>query len=501
MYFDDIVRLILDLLGVNNPYVNVVLQVVLVLAVLYSIIIILVIISENRDPSKTLAWVLLCFFLPFLGSFIYIMFGQNWRRKRLVKKANLPRLRSIRDPRQTVNGGKCKVHPHCDTTTSGHRLMRMLTRNRGAEVWPGNKVTVLQDGKQTFQMIMKDMKKAKHHIHLEYYIVKHSEIYSKLEKILIAKAKEGVEVRLLYDGVGGQLSGQTLKRLHDAGIHTSGFLKTTLPLGGLTSNYRLHRKIVVIDGNVGFVGGLNIGDEYITGGKEFSKWRDTHCRIEGDAVSDLQFVFQKDWYIGSKEIISGKKYFPRWSHPSGDDMVQVIESGPDSAFHHIHQGYMGMIMGAHDRLYTGTPYLILDPAIKESIRTAALSGVDVRIIVPAKPIGWQFLAFWAARTYYFDLLLAGARIYEYDGGFIHQKIMLADDDISSIGTTNMDVRSFFLNFEVNAFIYSKRINNKLAKDFLKDLEECTEITMEKYQARPRHEKFKESVARLFSPLL
>jgi cardiolipin synthase len=340
---------------------------------------------------------------------------------------------------------------------------------------------------------------AKDHIHMEYFIIKDSHIGRKFKQALIDKAKEGLEVRFIYDAVGSfRLDDNFLKPLKDAGVQVEVFLPVTLPLFGSRLNYRNHRKILVVDGKIGFVGGINIGDEYLGKNKKMGFWRDTHLKIQGEAVYVLQGIFLADWYFVSKEAIDDFKYFPPQGY-CGEKIIQIASSGPDSYWASIHQAYFSAINSARDRVYITTPYLVPDEGILLALKTAALRGVDVRLLLPIKPD--HKTVFWASKSHFIELLEAGVRIYQYGKGFVHGKVFVVDNNFTSIGTANLDIRSFKLNFEVNAFIYDKEVNSKMARDFFEDLRVSKKVLLDEYKNRPLIHKVKESIARVFSPIL
>ena len=348
---------------------------------------------------------------------------------------------------------------------------------------------------------MKDIENAKEHIHLEYFIIKNSDIGIKIKDLLIKKAKSGVKVKILYDDVGCWRFWFHRKFFNDmkkVGIQISAFLPATFPFIGGKLNYRNHRKIVIIDGHIGYTGGINIGDEYIGKNKKFEYWRDTHIRIEGSSVYMLQMVFLTDWYYTTKKAEFEPKYFPKLEH-KGNSMIQVVATGPDSDWEAIHYAYFSAICNAKERVYIETPYFIPDEGLLRALKSAALSGVDVRIIFPS--IADHKIVHQASYSYFDDILKSGGKVYLYNKGFIHSKLIIIDDKIASTGSANMDLRSFMLNFEINAFIYDKDIINKISDDFFEDLKNSKEVDLEVFQNRPFIKKWAESVARLFSPIL
>lgn len=366
-----------------------------------------------------------------------------------------------------------------------------------------NKVSIYTDGKELFDEIKNQLKKAKKYIHIEFYIFKDDELGKEILDILIDKLAEGVEVRLLYDTVGSRLfSKKGIDRIKKAGGKVGAFFPSFLRIINLNLNFRNHRKIVVIDGNVGFVGGFNVGDEYLGKDPKFGYWRDTHTKIVGSAVNDLNLRFMMDWRYTTREDINFTKYLNEDINPyNGNVGIQIINSGPDlSEIDEIKYGYLKMIQKARRYLYIQSPYLILNSSLLDAIKIACLSGVDVRIMIPSKPD--HPFVYWASYSYAGELLKFGAKIYTYDkDAFLHAKTVVIDDSICSIGTANMDIRSFELNFEVNSFIYSSDIATKQKEIFENDIEKCLQVTREIYENRSRIIKFKESISRLLSPVL
>ena len=304
-------------------------------------------------------------------------------------------------------------------------------------------------------------------------------------------------MRLLYDGMGNSLLPRHFfDELHAAGGHTAAFLPPFI----VRLNYRNHRKLCIIDSEIGYIGGFNVGDEYLGIVPRYGAWRDTHLRFRGDAVDQMQMRFIKDWnFTASTGFIRlDEAYFPK--RPQFDGVrTQIVSSGPDTQWKNVRNGYFKMMNEAEDHIYLTTPYFVPDDGIFEALRVAALSGIDVRILIPGNPD--HFFVYWASMSYLGELLEAGVRCYQYEKGFIHAKVLCIDGQVASVGTANMDIRSFDLNFEVNAFLYDKPLTERLEADFLNDLKNGVEITREWYHRRKWWFKVKEAVARLISPML
>ncbi len=472
----------------------------------------IVIFLENRDPSKTIVWLLLFILFPMVGFILYLLFGQNIRKKKIFKTQKLfseiktqKVFKSLKEfesliivQKEAIMEDLIFMEPN---RFAVKRVMNLLLNTGRSPFTLNNKVKILTNGKEKFEELIKDLKNAKEYIHMEYYIIKESEIGNIIKEILIKKAKAGVEVKILYDDVGCWklwFERNFFNQMEKAGIQIKAFLPAFFPFFNRKVNYRNHRKIVIIDGNIGYTGGINIGDEYLGKNKKFGFWRDTHMKIQGEAVYMLQLTFLLDWYFSTKEKLFDEKYFPSIPY-CGEHIVQIVASGPDADWEAIHQAYFTAISQAKKRIYIETPYFIPDESILMALRTASLSGVDVRIIFPIKPD--HKIVHLASLSYFEEILKAGGKVYLYEKGFIHAKVLLVDEDIVSIGTTNMDVRSFMINFEINGFIYDKEIRNRLEKDFLEDIKNSKEITLEEYLNRSMMQKIKESAARLFSPIL
>jgi len=363
-----------------------------------------------------------------------------------------------------------------------------------------NKVDVFTDGNEKFRALMADIDNAEDHVHLVYYIMRNDRLGNELLSLLVAKAKQGVEVRVLYDAMGSRrLPRKFFRPLIDAGGKVSAFFPAIIPHLNLQVNYRNHRKLAIIDGAVGYIGGFNIGDEYLGLNKKFGYWRDTHLRILGKAVFAMQTRFILDWNQASSNKINYEdRLFPE-IESVGDTDVQIVSSGPDSEWEQIKYGYIKLINSAKDYIYIQTPYFIPDASVLDALRIAVLSGVDVRLMIPNKPD--HAFVYWATYSYVGNLLKTGARVFVYENGFIHAKTMIADGKMASVGTANIDVRSFRLNFEVNAFLYDQALVQELVDIFEKDTQLSWELTYGEYINRPVYIRSKESISRLLSPIL
>ncbi|WP_100399645.1 cardiolipin synthase [Bacillus sp. FJAT-44742] len=461
------------------------------------IFIAIVIFLENRNPTKTLTWLIVLGVFPVVGFIFYLLFGQNHRKnKNLTKQAALQEqaFEKIEQSRYLDEGEIRKMGRQ-------EQLFRLAHRIGNNPINFNTNTKVLTDGKETFTHITQTLKMAKDHIHLVYYIVRDDKLGQEIKEILIQKAEEGVKVRFLFDAVGcWKLSKKYIKELKNAGVEMVPFAPVRLPLITHQVNYRNHRKIIIIDGQLAYVGGLNIGDEYMGRNKYFGIWRDTHLMVQGEAVRTLQLIFLRDWYYSTGKALLEPQYLsPALPEGKQDGGVQMIASGPDTKWEVIKKLFFSMITSAKKSIWIASPYFIPDDDILSALKIAALSGIDVRLLMPAKPD--KRIVFYASRSYFPELMDAGVKIYEYDRGFMHSKIMIVDHEIASLGTANMDMRSFHLNFEVNAFLYRTKSVTTLVGDYIYDLEHSTRIMLPEFQKRPLVTRVVESTSRLLSPLL
>ncbi len=462
--------------------------------------IIVIMVSENRNPVKSLSWILVLLFLPILGIILYSFFGQNLRKQKIIKRKGLKNYdileKIVTVHRKILTSEDIIID---DTLKEKEDIINLQLNNSKSIINTDNKLKLLVNGKSKFDELKKDLLNAKKFIHLQYYIFDEDNIGNEIKNILIKKANDGLEIRVLIDDVGSwKLSNNFINLMTDAGIEVHSFLKVRFP--NLTSkvNYRNHRKIVIIDGTIGYLGGINIADRYINGMPDIGIWRDTHLKIEGDAVNSLQFIFLSDWYFVSQKELYDKKYFPV-TKPKGNKVVQISASGPDSDWPGIMMGILKIISTAKKYVYITTPYLMPNENILMALKSAAMSNVDVRIIIPEKSDA--IITSLSSHSYLKELMISGVKIYFYKKGFIHSKVVISDDIISSIGSTNIDFRSFEQNFEVNAFVYNKEFTLEVKNLFIEDFENSALLNIDEWKKRPLREKAKESLARLLSPLL
>jgi cardiolipin synthase len=462
--------------------------------------IILVIMLENRDPVKTIAWLLVLVLLPLLGVILYFFFGRNFRkirtfnRKAAADQLQIKNLRGVH-----FLDLKAKNFFNDEKIRQKSPIITLLMNNSKALLTEGNHVDILNNGTETFPAMMEALKQAQDHIHIAFYIISDDKIGNTIRKILEERAQAGVDVRVIYDGVGSwMLSSRYVSALRQAGVMVYPFRPVNFPFLTSKLNYRNHRKIVVVDGKVGFIGGLNIGDKYLDGDPELGFWRDVHLKLEGDAVKSLQTVFLTDWYFVARQELDSDRFFPTYRVPE-HKLVQIIASGPDSEWANIMQAYFAAITSAQEHIYISTPYFTPNRSIMTALKTAALSGIDVRLILPGNSDARINL--WSSYSYLEELLAAGVRTYIYQDGFTHGKMMMVDGVFASVGSANMDIRSFDQNLEINALIYNRETAQALEQAFWGDLQSCCELDLYQFRQRPISHKLRESTARVFSPLL
>ena len=451
---------------------------------------------ERKDPTTTWAWLLILLLIPGVGFIVYLLLGQNlsrqkiFREKKIIDKTRAAGLEEM----QEIHGIKMELQDEYSD------LILMNYNQCGSIYTTGNEVKTYISGEKKFQDLIKDIRSAKSFIHIEYYIFRFDDLGKAIIDELKSKVDEDVEVRLLVDGMGSKnLKQKEIRYIKSLGIKFSNFFPGAFPRINTRINYRNHRKIVIIDGEIGYVGGFNVGNEYVNRGHQFKFWRDTHLKVKGQAVNELNKRFILDWDYASNENFDNIiKYFPK-PKEYGRVGMQIVSSGPDHMDEYIKIAYMKIINNARKYVYIQTPYLVPDEPILEALRISALSGVDVRIIVPDKPD--HFFMEWVLSANIANLIDYGVKIYRYNNGFIHSKTIVSDDIVSSIGTANMDNRSFRLNFEVNAFIYDGVVAKEQSKIFLNDQKFSTFVTKEAYEKRSRVLRIKESLIKLVSPIL
>ncbi|AYX90872.1 cardiolipin synthase [Staphylococcus cohnii] len=458
---------------------------------------------DRRDATATWAWLFLLFVVPILGFVIYIFFGRAVRKKR-EQGFHHNQIDDVKERMKTqLSDATNKINHSDNRIVKKHAdIVNTLLTKEPTFLSYDNNVDIYTDGHALFDQMKEDLRNAKTYIHLEYYVLKLDKLGSEIVDILQQKAEEGLEVKILYDAVGSKTVHKSkFKKFQEAGGQVEAFFQAKIPLINFRLNNRNHRKILVIDGMTGYVGGFNIGDEYLGLDEKFGYWRDTHLRVKGDGVDALQLSFIHDWNSQShrEQLEFNDKYFPDNAKQGGDVPMQIALSAPSDNWHQIEFGYIKMIMNAKESIYMHSPYFIPDKGYINALRIAAKAGVDVRLIIPNKPD--HIFVYWATITSVAQLIRDGVKVYTYENGFIHSKMMIIDDEVASVGSSNMDIRSFELNFEINAFMYDKNIVKELKAAFIEDMKVSEELTEERYEQRSNWIKFKQSIAKLASPIL
>ena len=471
------------------------LNIIFILYQIIAIIAVIHVIMDNRQPAKTMAWALVIWFVPVVGIVFYLFFGVNTRKERHVSERSMNQLtkRSMLEFAEQQN-----LH-----LPEKHKPLIDLFINQNLSLpFKDNKMEAYTDGYQFFPALLAAIHEAKNHIHIDMYIFAEDALGCLVADALIAKAQEGVEVKLIYDDVGcWNVSHRFFERMREEGIEVVSFLPVRFPSFTSKVNYRNHRKIIVIDGTVGFIGGMNIALRYVKGTGTMP-WRDTMLKVSGGAVYALQRAFLVDWYFVDRTLLSDRKYYPPMtgSHQTVNNcLAQVVTSGPVTPYPEIMQGFVRVILGARRYLYLETPYFMPNDSILFALKTAALAGVDVRVLCPMYSDA-RFVE-WASRSYLREVVEAGVQVSLYKAGFLHSKLMVCDDSITTCGSTNLDFRSFENNFEANIFFYDEGIALRMKKVFMNDLEQSVSLT--EIPSR-MHGSFLmrlwESVTRMLSPL-
>jgi cardiolipin synthase len=465
------------------------------LYVVVSVLTIVWVLWTKTDSTSAVAWCLLVLLVPLVGAAAFVLFGyQHVERPLRRKRRHRQRFRAGRPAAPEE-----KLSDHEDADGLGQSMVNLARRCGAFPLGTGHGMEFYFEGRPAFDAMLEAIAAARHHVHLEFFIFQPDRAGRQFIELLAARAKEGVQVRLLYDAMGSiRLRQQTLKPLVDVGGKCSVFLPLNPLRRRIQVNMRNHRKILVVDGKVAFVGGLNIGDEYVGLNPYFGFWRDTHLRIEGPAVADLQQIFLEDWDFAAGEALHDPKYYDAPTH-AGPYPAQVIDSGPDRALKSIREMYFAAILRAKRRVWIASPYFVPDAGLRDALRLAGFQGVDVRLLCQFKPD--KFIPQYAARYYWTEMLEAGVKIYQYTRGMMHSKVVIADDAFASVGTANLDNRSLSLNFEVNCQIYSREAVAELEAAFLRDLEHAVRLDKEVYAKRPFPGRLLENTCRLMSPVL
>ena len=456
--------------------------------------IITVLTDGKRNPVRTISWILVISLLPYIGIFFYLVFGRSYHRQKRISNRIKQKISKI-SKKQAINQVDLSKYPIVEKNI---KLSTLIGKTSELGVYGNNEIDIFTEGVSLLDRMLEDISKAKDHIHAEYFIIETDETGNTFKEALIKKAQEGVDVRVIYDDLGSwKLKRSTIKDMKKAGIKLQSFFKIRFPYFTSKINYRNHRKILVIDGTIGYLGGFNIADRY-TKGLDWGIWRDTHLRIEGDAVAGIQHTFIYDWLYITKRLHTNKRFFPETTVTT-PTAVQIGISGPDMDWESIMQAYCLAISNAKKYIYIQTPYFLPNESILNAIESAALSGVDVKLMIPYRSD--ERVSYESSMSYMGSILKAGVEVYQYTKGFIHSKTLVIDDEIAVIGSANIDLRSFEQNFEVSAFIYDEKHSKNLKELFIKDMKVCKKLSYQKWSKRPIYRKVIQALARLLSPIL
>ncbi|TYP74241.1 cardiolipin synthase [Aquimarina intermedia] len=463
--------------------------------ILIASLIVIQLILNGLRPAKTLAWMLAIFTIPVGGILLYFILGRNRRKNKLIHYKHTDKIKAFVE----------KSVQHCQPVSlfeyeEHKKLIQLIINTTSFLPITGNAFRYLKNGKITFEAIFEALRSAKSFIHIQYYIFEDGELADIFIEIFKIKVKEGVQIRILYDAIGSlSLSKKYIKQLKDIGVEVYSFLPVRFGRFLASINYRNHRKIIVVDNKIAFTGGINLSDKYIKNVSLLGIWHDIHLELKGPIVNNIHAIFATDWsFVSEKDDILHPSYFSP-TLPVGKATGQIVYSGPDSEQSATQQLYFSMITEASSYVYIANPYIIPGEAILDALKVAALSGVDVRLLLSDKSD--SRLVRWCVRSYFEELLVAKVKIYLYPDNFLHSKIIVADDTVASIGTTNMDIRSFEQNYEVNALIYDDDFAISLKDDFLRDCKKSAIIDYSEFEKRSNKEKMLEGIAKMFSPVL
>lgn len=452
------------------------------------------VLMDNRQPAKTWVWLMVLIFVPVGGIILYVFFGQNTRKEKAINKRSMDELtmRSMYGFAKQQN----LVLPEEHSV-----LINLFESQNFAFPFKDNEIDIFTNGYDFFHSLLRDISRATHHIHLETYIICDDPLGRMVADALIHKAQQGVEVRFIYDDVGcWNVSDDFFDRMRSAGVDVRAFIPVKIPAFTSKVNYRNHRKICIVDGKVGFIGGMNIAIRYIKG-RSGTAWRDTHLRIKGGAVYGIQRAFLIDWFFVSRTIINDHVYYPAYEGVENNDCImQIVTDGPVSDWPEMMQGFVRILLEAKRYVYIETPYFLPTEPVMFAMRTAALAGVDVRLMIPLHSDA-KFVE-WASRSYVRESVDSGVKVFLYKGGFNHSKLLVTDDSLSTCGSTNVDFRSFENNFEINAFIYDRSTALKVKEIFMRDLDSCVSyVDYMRHRRLSFPQRLWESLVRLFSPLM
>lgn len=474
---------------------NLIWELLLALYAVTVIVTICVVVFENRSPVRALAWVTVLIVVPAIGLILYFVFGRNIRSKKLLKRSQKRKLR-------LHSSGRQLSFQKSSLSEDSHSLIRLASTLGSAPAQIDNGIIPFNDGKSKFDALIADLEKAEKYIYFQYYIIADDEIGNRICNLLKKKVNEGVKVTMIYDPVGSfPTKKKFFKDLLASGINAKPFIPVRFPAMGIRINWRNHRKLCVIDGCVGYIGGMNVADRYLDGGDKFNMWRDLHLRVEGPVVASFESLFISDWNFLDTDI---ERFLENTPHrfggvKLGNVVAQLVASGPTSQWYSIELLFLKAISLAKNRVYIATPYFLPTEGLLSALQSAALSKVDVRIMVPMSSDSKMLT--YATASYVAECLRAGIKFYFFKPGMMHSKMLLIDDEITSVGSTNFDFRSFEHNFEANLFIYSKAFNELAANMFYDDLKRSDRVRASIWRHRSLKRKAAESFTRLFAPIL
>lgn len=499
----------MDSIGFQKVGVAVTTVILIIVAVLLlnTTAAVITVFKEKRDIAATWAWLLVLNLLPVVGFVLYLFAGKKISREKIFdlrtqERTGISQLVAL----QKEQWSEKELLPSDLLTDEARQTVRALLDADEAILTKNNKVRVYTDGHEKFRALIEDIGRAKNHVHVEYYAFFSDEIGTELLKALEEACARGVEVKVIYDSMGSRSQSRDFfRKLEKLGGRAEVFFGSkAAPVHSPRLNYRLHRKIVVIDGRIGYIGGFNVGDQYLGRSRKFGYWRDTHLRVVGTACAVMQSRFFMDWNATiarsrkKNRLEYANRYFPL-EKTDGNTSIQIVSSGPDSETEAIRLGYLKMISSANDYICIQTPYLIPDDSVFDALELAVYSGVRVRIMIPAMPD--HPFVYRATEYYARELAGKGVEIYRYDNGFLHAKTVVIDGQVSSVGSANLDFRSFKLNFECNAFCYDRELARQLTDIFDDDTKLCTRLTEEYFAGQSAWRRFKQYFSRLLSPIL
>ena len=467
-------------------------KVIYAIYILTSISCIIVVLKENRNPIRSLAWMLALIFLPFVGLILYLFFGRSLRGQHMISRRGKRKLINIMAPRH-INISQIPL------SVSNRNLIK-LARNLCSSFYTiNNEMEIFTRGIDKFESLKRDLKNARKSIYIQYYIFLDDEIGNEIADILIARAKDGVKVKVIYDHVGSfSARNAFFRRMDEAGVETHPFFRVTFPHLANRINWRNHRKIVIIDGEIGYIGGMNIADRYVKEETNGIAWRDTHFRLKGDIIESLLYSFIVDWNFKNS---SSPIEFP---HPESTKIhnltgMQLVGSGPIDNWDNLALCYLKAISSATKCIYIQTPYFLPTDALQHALEAAALANIDVRIMIPGKSDSRMLQ--YATASYLSQCLRAGIKVYTYNPGMLHAKTIVIDNNLVIAGSTNFDYRSFENNFECSLIVFDEEINKRMREIFFNDIRQCSKLTLSEWHARPKRHRLFESIFRLLSPIL